>query len=70
VITVDQDPQYVTVQIAAETLGVSRRRIWDLIRQGSIEAIQNPLDKREKLIPQSEIDRLLQFARASKKAAA
>lgn len=66
----DQYPQYVTVQTAADMLGVSRRRIWDLIRQGSIEAIQNPLDKREKLIPQSEVDRFMQFASASKKAAA
>jgi len=66
---VTEDVEYITVQGAAEELGVSRRRIWDLIREGKITAIQNPLDRREKLIARPEIAALERFARAKKAAA-
>jgi excisionase family DNA binding protein len=60
------DVEYLTVQEAAERLGVSRRRIWDLIREGKIDAIQNPLDRREKMIAGSELDAFMKFARPKK----
>lgn len=61
------EAEYVTIQGAAAALGVTRRRIWQMVKSGDIEARTNPLDRREKLIPQSEIDRLVPF---TKKAAA
>lgn len=61
------EPQYVTIQGAAAALGVTRRRVWQMVKNGDLEARTNPLDRREKLIPQSEIDRLAPF---TKKAAA
>lgn len=61
-----EEPEYMTVQAAAELLGVTRRRLWDLIRAGQLEAVQNPLDRREKLIPREEVDRLARFANIKK----
>jgi len=63
------EPEYMTVQAASEVLGVTRRRLWDLIRAGHIEAVQNPLDRREKLIPRTEVERLTKFAAVKKEVA-
>ena len=47
-----------TVGQAAEYLKVSRTKVWKLIGEGVLSATQNPLDKREKLIPADEVRRL------------
>jgi hypothetical protein len=67
VLAVNEDMEYVTIGAAAEALGVNRRRIRELIQGGELEAITNPLDRREKLIPLPEIERLEKFARSVKK---
>jgi hypothetical protein len=54
--------EYLTVQGAAETLHTNRRRIWQLIDEGELHPIPNPLDGRSKLIPTDEIERLRVFA--------
>lgn len=41
----------VTIAEAATRLGVSRQKVWSLVREGVLQAYQNPLDKRQKLIP-------------------
>ena len=46
---------------------MTRRRIWEMVKAGEIEAVSNPLDRREKLIPRSEIARLAPFVRPTKK---
>jgi hypothetical protein len=61
------EPEYLNVQQAADALGTNRRRIWQLIKEGQIETVTNPLDRREKLITRVEIERLARF---SKKAVA
>lgn len=48
----------VTVTEAAARLGVSRQKVWALVKEGMLEARQNPLDKREKLIPVAALRRL------------
>lgn len=59
---VTAEPKYLTVQAAAEALRTNRRRIWQMIRDKELEAIDNPLDRREKLIPRAEVERLSDFA--------
>jgi excisionase family DNA binding protein len=48
----------VTVSEAARLLGVSRSKIWSLLREGVLTARSNPLDRRERLIAVEEIERL------------
>lgn len=48
----------VTITEAAARLGVSRQKIWSLVREGMLEARQNPLDKREKLISAAALRKL------------
>lgn len=50
--------EVLTVSEAAEYLGVSRTKMWQLIKEGSLPAAQNPLDKRERLIPSSALEQL------------
>lgn len=49
---------YVGVEQAAERLGVSRTKIWRLIRDGRIATSSDLLDRRRKLISIEELERL------------
>jgi hypothetical protein len=40
------------------TLGVNRRTIWRLIRQGRLQAFPNPIDHRAKLIRREDVQKL------------
>jgi len=59
--------EYLTINQAAEQLGVDRRRLRTLIQEGKLETFENPLDKRAKLIRVSDIQRLSLYPRAPKK---
>lgn len=50
---------------AATYLGVSRTKIWTLIKEGRLTARQNPLDKREHLVPASAVQELRDQGKAS-----
>jgi excisionase family DNA binding protein len=54
----DDMEQTLTLNEAARRLGVSRHKVWLLVRDGTLPARQNPLDKREKLIPVSAVEEL------------
>lgn len=56
------EPEYLNIQQAADALGVTRRRIWAMVKDGQLPAIQNPLDRREKLIARVDVERLAKFA--------
>jgi excisionase family DNA binding protein len=56
-----------TIREAAEFLGVSRTKVWSLIKEGRLTATQNPLDKRERLIPGEEIRQLQQQSMAPRR---
>jgi hypothetical protein len=43
---------------AAARLGISNATMWKLVRDGVLEVRQNPLDRRQRLIPVSAIERL------------
>jgi hypothetical protein len=54
--------EYLNVQAAAVALHTNPRRIWQLIKEGRLSYIPNPLDRRSKLILISEIEEYSQFA--------
>ena len=49
---------YVTMTEAQEILGVSRFKIWQLVKQGTLETFRSELDRREKLIRRSDLEAL------------
>jgi len=50
----------VTLSDAAVRLGVSRTTVWAMVRSGQLEAYQDPIDKRRRLIPMNSIRSLLE----------
>jgi len=48
-----------TMTEAAERLGISRTTLGRLVREGVLPVRHNPLDKRERLIPEEAILRLV-----------
>jgi excisionase family DNA binding protein len=50
--------EFVTMTEAQEILGVSRFKIWQLVRDGELETFEYPLDRRQKLIRRSDLDAL------------
>lgn len=57
------ESEYLNITETAVALGVNRRRVWQMVRADELESLQNPLDRRETLIPRTEVDRLAKFAR-------
>ena len=55
--------RYITASEAAETLGVSRKKIAELIRVGELPTKNDPLDKRVKLIALSAVEELRRSSR-------
>lgn len=56
---IDNDGGMVNVTQAAKLLHVSRKRVWALIGEGTLQAVQNPLDRRERLVPVEQVVELL-----------
>lgn len=48
-----------TIGEAAQELGVSRAQVRSLIKEGRLQAEQNPLDKRERLVPAETVRQFL-----------
>ena len=51
--------EYVTVAEARDMLGVTKRRIAEMIEDGTLPSEPNPFDKRSKLIKRSDVEELL-----------
>jgi excisionase family DNA binding protein len=51
---------HVPITEAARLLGVSRTKVWTMIKEGKLSARPDPLDRRQRLIPRASIDLLLQ----------
>ncbi|HEX8091580.1 MAG TPA: helix-turn-helix domain-containing protein [Blastocatellia bacterium] len=51
---------------AAEFLGVSERKMWQMAKAGEIETLLNPLDKREKLFRRKDLLKLRRPMNGSK----
>ncbi len=52
--------EFITLQQAADDLGVSRFTMWRLIRDGELLAYQAPSDRRRKLIRRVDLEVLKQ----------
>jgi len=50
--------EFVTMTEAQEILGVSRFKVWQLVKEGKLEAFQSDLDRRQKLIRRQDLDAL------------
>jgi excisionase family DNA binding protein len=48
----------VTMKEAAARLGISNATMWKLVRDGVLEVRRNPLDRRQRLVRVSAIERL------------
>jgi excisionase family DNA binding protein len=52
--------EYMSLSDAAKYLGVSRNKLWRMVKDGRLEAYDNPKDDRVKLVKQSDLDALQQ----------
>jgi excisionase family DNA binding protein len=50
--------EYVTLGEATEVLGVSRFKVWQLVREGVLPTFVSPLDRRQKLVRREDLDQL------------
>ena len=50
---------YVGVEAAARRLGVSRTKVWRLVKEGRLAARADVLDRRRRLIAVADLDRLV-----------
>ena len=49
----------VSMHEAAELLGVSHAKMWKLVKEGTLQAEINPLDRRQKLIRVGDLEGLI-----------
>lgn len=59
--------EMLTAREAQEYLGVSKRKMWQLLKSGAVQTQDDPLDARLKLVRKSDLDALM--ARSKKPAA-
>ena len=50
--------EYVTLGEATEVLGVSRFKVWQLVREGVLPTFVSPLDRRQKLVRREDLAQL------------
>ena len=51
---------FMSLREAREYLGVSKMKMWRLVKEGAIETYENALDKRTRLVKFDDIDKLKQ----------
>jgi excisionase family DNA binding protein len=61
--------EYLTVAEAQELLGVTKRKMADLISRGDIPSEENPFDRRSKLVRRADVEKLKTKMPAGKEAA-
>jgi len=47
--------EFLTMQEAQEYLGVSRTKLWTLVKEGVVATFSDPLDKRRRLVRKDDI---------------
>jgi excisionase family DNA binding protein len=50
--------EYLTVAEAQELLGVTKRKMADLLSKGDIPSEENPFDRRSKLVRRADVEKL------------
>jgi hypothetical protein len=61
--------EYLTAAEAQAILGVTKRKMGDLIRRGDLPSEPNPFDRRSKLVLRADVERLAAKIPAGKDAA-
>lgn len=51
--------EYLSLGDAAVMMGVSRSKLWRLVRDGVLPAYQSEIDRREKLVRRSDVEALM-----------
>jgi excisionase family DNA binding protein len=54
-VSAEEGPKMITVKEARERLNISRVTMARLVKEGRFTIYDNPLDRREKLIPEAEL---------------
>lgn len=49
---------YIPLKEARELLGVSRTKIWNLVKDGTLKKYEDPLDKRKTLVLRADVEKL------------
>jgi excisionase family DNA binding protein len=52
--------EYLTLKEAREYLGVSKPKMWRLVKEGALLVYSDPLDKRKKMVRKDALDKLRQ----------
>jgi len=52
--------EYLSLREAKEYLGVSRTKLWQLVKSGAIATFSDPTSKKVKLVRRDDLDRLRQ----------
>lgn len=55
----DEMPEMLTLGEAVAYVGISRATLWRMIQRGELHTKVNVLDRRQRLVPKEELDRLL-----------
>jgi len=50
--------EFLTIAEAKELLGVSRTKIWHLVRTGALKSYASPLDARRRLFKRADLEKL------------
>ena len=53
-------PRLLPIKEIEQRVGVSRTKLWRMIRAGEIRAVVNPRDRRQKLLDLDEVKRALE----------
>lgn len=61
----NDEAEYLNVQEVADALGTNRRRVWQLIKEGELVTVPNPLDRRQKLVSRDQVERLSKYTKAA-----
>lgn len=46
-------------------IGISKNKMWRLVKSGDLKAIPNPLDGRQKLLRRAEVERLQKYSKST-----
>ena len=55
----------ITMAEAGRLLGVTRNKMWLLVKEGTLEAVINPLDKRSKLVRWADVQNLRRYSKSA-----
>ena len=53
-----QNEEFLNLKDARQLLGVSRTKLWKLIKEGRLPTYQDPLDKRVRLVRRQDLENL------------